>query len=91
MISGVSLCFPLQLHACESGARLYGGFELKLFILVGWDRSVHVCFVGIQLLLFFILRFSVVLLSLATTQHVVSVKSSSLIHHGTFRDLFVLP
>ena len=28
-----------KLHADESGVRLYNGPDLKLFILVGWDRS----------------------------------------------------
>ena len=43
----------------------------------------------------FYLRFSLVLFDilriLGAKQHVVSVESSSLIHHGTFRDLYVLP
>ena len=49
---------------------------------------------GIHLVILFYLRFSVVLLDIrspAATQYVVSVKSSSLIYHGTFRDLFDFP
>ena len=29
----------LKLHAGGSGVRRYDGLDLKLFILVGWDRS----------------------------------------------------
>ena len=31
------------MHAGGSGVRLYDGPDLKLFILVGWDRSSFVC------------------------------------------------
>ena len=33
----------LLLHADGSGVRLYDGPDLKLFILVGYDRSSFVC------------------------------------------------
>ena len=33
------LCCTLKLHAGGSGVRLHDGPDLKLFILVGWDRS----------------------------------------------------
>ena len=33
------LKIAFQLHAGESGVRLHDGPDLKLFILVGWDRS----------------------------------------------------
>ena len=33
------LCWTLKLHAFGSGVRLFDGPDLKLFILVGWDRS----------------------------------------------------
>ena len=43
------------MHAGGSGVRLYGGPDLKLFILVGWGRSfLSVAWpTGVQLVFFF--------------------------------------
>ena len=49
-----------QLHAGGSGVRLYDGPDSKLFILVGWDRSIlSVAWpAGVQLVFFFCSRVS---------------------------------
>ena len=45
----------LKSHADGSGVRLYDGSDIKLFILVGWDRSfLSVAWpTGVQLVFFF--------------------------------------
>ena len=35
----ISMFFILELHAGGSGVRIFNGLDLKLFLLVGWDRS----------------------------------------------------
>ena len=68
--------------------RLYDGPDLKLFILVGWDRSSSsvAWSSGDQLTIFFCFGFPVMFLtdqgSLSVMQQVVSVKSLSLLLHS---------
>ena len=87
-------------HAGGPSFRLYADPDLKLFILVGWDRSFFVCCLAhrgstddsICIPIFSgVLKYLTSHGSPAAMQQVVSVESSSLIHHVTFRDLFVLP
>ena len=63
----------------RSGVRLYDGHDLKLFILVGWDRSSRSSSIawstGAQLRVFFCFRFPVVLFDRSVMQLVVSVES----------------
>ena len=81
-----------QIGPCFTGVRLCDGPDLKLVILVGWDRSSFVCCLvrrgsNDDLLLFRISTdFQLCCLadqgSPSVSQHVVSVKSSSLILHS---------
>ena len=76
------------MHAGGSGVRHYDGPDLRLFILVGWDRSSSpvASSTGAQLMIFFYFRFPLVLFDRpgisSVMQHVVSVESSSLLFHS---------
>ena len=79
-----------------SGVRLFVGPDLKLILLVclGWIFSFIAWSTCVHTGNSHLLRFSVMLFDFQVyppaTQDLVSVKSSSLIHHGSFRDLFVV-
>ena len=86
------LCCRLRLHAGGSDVRLYDGPDLKLFILVGWDRSFlsakptfnwWFCF-GPELVSYFAPR------DLHRRAAYSICESSFMIHHGGCHDLFVL-
>ena len=79
----------LLIHAGGSGVRLSDGPDIKLFILVCWDRSFYVCCLAHRgtTVDFFCSGVPVVLfdtpgISRCRSQHIVSVKSSSLFHHN---------
>ena len=71
-----------------SGVRLHDGPNLKLFILVGWDRSFRLLLgsPGLNCLSSFASDFQWCCLtdqgSPSTMQHIVSVKPSSLLLHS---------
>ena len=71
-----------------TGFRLFGGHDLKLFILVGWDRSFHLLLgpPGLNSRSSFASDFQWFCLadqeSPSVTHHFVSVESSSLLLHG---------
>ena len=78
------------MHAGGSGIRLDDGPDIKLFILVGLDRSfLFVAWpTGVQLLVFFCSSVPVVLfgtpgISGCQSQHI-PVESSSLLHHSIY-------
>ena len=75
--------------------RLYDGPDIKLFILVGWDRSfLSVAWpTGVQLVFFFCSRFQYVIQrpAISIVGQLDSVESSFLIHQGAYHDLFVCP
>ena len=70
-----------ELHASGSGVRHYDGPDIKFFILVDWGRSFFVFAwpTGIQLVILFYFRLSVMLFNLpwisAAAQHDLSVES----------------
>ena len=78
----------LLLHADRSGVRLYDGPDLKLFILVGADRSslAVALSTGAQLMIFYCFRFQWCCVtdqgSPSVMQQIVSVESSSLLIHS---------
>ena len=87
---------PSLLHVGGSGVRLYGGTDIKLFILVGWGRSfLSVAWpTGVQLVFFFCSGFHKVIRRPGISivgQLTESVKSSFSIHQGGFHDSFVCP
>ena len=80
-------CRPL---VGESGFRLYDGPDLKLFILVRWDRSSFVCCwsTEAQLMIFFCFRFPAILFGRPghnTLYLRSSVESSSVLLHSIKR------
>ena len=75
-----------------SGVRLYDGPDIKLFILVGWGRSfLSVAWpTGVLLVFFFCSGVSKLLAprDLHRRTAYLICKSSFLIHHGGYHDLF---
>ena len=89
MVDNLQCSCTLKLHGGESDFRLYDGHDLKLFFLVGWDRSSLssvVWYTRAQLMIFFASYFQCCCLAVqgspTVTQHVVSVEPSSLLHHS---------
>ena len=78
--------FAALFNAGGSGVRLYDGPDLKLFILVGWDRSSSSVSwsTGAQLMIFFCFQWCCLTDrgSPSVMQHIVSVESSSLLLHS---------
>ena len=81
----------LLLHAGGLGVRLYDGPEIKLFILVGWDRS----FLSVAWPTGFSFAPELVSylapMNLHRREACSICESSFLIHHGIYHDLFVCP
>ena len=90
-----NFCCTLLLHAGGSGVTLYGGPSLKLFILVGRDRSFSsvASSIGAQLIIFVCFRFPVVLFDRPGIsichQHVVSLSPGLCFFIELRRDLYV--
>ena len=81
-----------SLIASGSGVRLYDGPDLKLFILVGWDRSfLSVAWpTGAQLVFFFCSGVSRLLgANLHRRAAYSTCESWFLIHQDVYHDLFV--
>ena len=73
---------------------VYDGPDIKLFILVGWDRSFSVAWpTGIQLVFFFCSGVSKLLGAQGLHRRAAYSICESLfwIHHGIYHDLFVCP
>ena len=76
------------MHAGGSGVRFHDGPDIKLFILIGWDRSFRLLLgpPGLNLLSSFASDFQWCCLtdqgSPSVMQHIVSVESSSLLLHS---------